>query len=109
VPVALSCPPVSRLKDLALGLVREEETTGLEQHVLSCSACARAMEQVIADDGLVDALRHAAGAKIPHGSHVNSAIERACRLHAGVQVTGSTDRLKRRPFSARKRHRTLPR
>jgi serine/threonine protein kinase len=91
VPVATPCPPASRLRDLALGFIRENEIPDLEQHILACDACVAAMANLTDSDGLADAMRQVASARVPHDKEVHCAIERACRLRAEVHEAGSGD------------------
>lgn len=55
--VRLDCPPSQQLVDFSLGLLPEDASRALEDHVLDCSHCVKAMAETAVHDPLVDTLR----------------------------------------------------
>jgi hypothetical protein len=57
-PTMTGCPEVRILEQLLLGQVPAAEAEALALHVAAGSRCDEALQQIRADDPLVDAMRH---------------------------------------------------
>src|SRR5690242_686309 len=51
------CPTLPDYQQLLLGLLPEREAERVEEHVLHCPACVQTVQEVLAGDTLVEALR----------------------------------------------------
>src|SRR5262245_2849282 len=80
-PVSVTCPPIERLQDLAVGRVGEADLESLSSHVLGCSRCGETMAHLHVADTIVDALQAVPRLRLelPRGV-LEAAIQQACHL-----------------------------
>jgi eukaryotic-like serine/threonine-protein kinase len=73
-PTNTGCPDVSILEQLLLGQVPAAEAEALALHVAACSRCAGTLQQIRADDPLVDAMRHLPSGNDPEQNQLVQAL-----------------------------------
>src|SRR5262249_34767801 len=93
--VAITCtsPDVERLRQLLHGQLPDAEVEALEEHLLRCDVCARALDRLSAEDALVTPLRaRGGGAPLADGRVIAELVERAERLRPPEATTGGFSR-----------------
>lgn len=79
-----SCPASHELSDFVLGLLAEEDSISIEEHLLHCAKCAQQLEHNPDTDPLTDILRNLKNRPLyPNTSEIEPIQE---RLHASYQL-----------------------
>jgi eukaryotic-like serine/threonine-protein kinase len=73
-PTLTTCPDARVLERLLLGQIPVADAEPLEAHVAACSRCAARLQQIRADDPLVEALRHTPVSGYPENTPLVQAL-----------------------------------
>jgi len=82
------CPPANQLEKLVLGLLPDDSSVPLEEHLLACQGCQQTVAGLHADDTVVQSLR-AAQSEQPLPAKVEQLMEQLGQLQPRIQSAES--------------------
>jgi serine/threonine-protein kinase len=88
-PEPVGCPQLTELEEFLLGRLADTRSDEVEAHLAGCARCLQTVNNLEAEDLLVEAMRRAPGAQLSADSEIDGLLAQLSDLDTGPLPSGS--------------------